>query len=60
MNPQFSPMCQKCQISVGTYTHCIWSSPKNPSILDGYLQDMVKNLWCGFAYEPSLFRVKMQ
>uniref|UniRef100_A0A0E9R6P2 Uncharacterized protein n=1 Tax=Anguilla anguilla TaxID=7936 RepID=A0A0E9R6P2_ANGAN len=60
MNPQFSPMCQKCQISVGTYTHCIWSSPKIQVYWMDILQDMVKNLWCGFAYEPSLFRVKMQ
>ena len=40
MNPQLSPMCLKCKITVGTYTHCIWSCYKIQAYWADVLQDM--------------------
>ena len=42
MNPQLSPACLKCKISVGTYTHCIWSCPKIQTYWMRVLQDLEK------------------
>ncbi len=40
MNPQLSPICLKCKILIGTYTHCIWSCPKIQAYWMDALQDM--------------------
>ena len=40
MNLQLSPACLTCKISVGTYTHCIWSCPK----IQAYWMDVLQDL----------------
>ena len=40
MNSQLLPACLKCKISVGTYTHCIWSCPK----IQAYWMDVLQDL----------------